>query len=290
MKCPKCRYISFDYNERCPKCNKDLTAEHKKLNIVAFKHNPPFLLAALTDDIQVDLDAISSSDAADIAREDLEMHLDTEILSETEAGEEIPLDLQDSGDLADGMTESDESALGSIGGKTQDTVQSGAGSLGEEHLEMHLETETPEEQTGPISPNHVSSLDPQEREAESGAEELSPAQFEEKDKQTVLKQEEAPDEDLSLDLRDLVVEVNDSDISAAESPKGKTQDTLDLGDLSLEESVPEAQAAPEKAPSESAEIITSEIDKEKLRVSKAQDDAEVELDMEELEELEDESS
>ena len=186
MKCPKCRYISFDYNERCPKCNKDLTAEHKKLNIVAFKHNPPFLLAALTGDIGVDLDAISSSDAADISGEDLEMHLDTEILSETEAGEEISLDLQDLGDLADGMTESDESALGSIG--------------------------------------------------------------------------------------------------------GKTQDTLDLGDLSLEESVPEAQAAPEKAPSESAEIITSEIDKEKLRVSKAQDDAEVELDLEELEELEDESS
>jgi len=263
MKCPKCRYISFDYNERCPKCNKDLTAEHKKLNIVAFKHNPPFLLAALTGDIGVDLDAISSSDAADISGEDLEMHLDTEILSETEAGEEISLDLED---LADEMTVSDESALGSIGGKTQDTVQSGAGSLGEEQLQMHLKTETPEEQTGPISPNHVSSfdpLDPQERETESESRELSTLQFEEKDKETVLKQEEAPDEDLSLDLGDLTDEVSETDTSAAESLKGKTQDTLDLGDLSLEESVPEAQAAPEKSPSDSAEIVTTEIDRKK---------------------------
>ncbi|RPI77097.1 MAG: hypothetical protein EHM45_10420 [Desulfobacteraceae bacterium] len=47
MKCPKCGYISFDYNTRCPKCNKDIAAEQEKLNFPPFKPNPPFLLESL---------------------------------------------------------------------------------------------------------------------------------------------------------------------------------------------------------------------------------------------------
>ena len=50
MKCPKCGYISFDYNQVCPKCNKDITAEQERLNIAAFRPNPPSLLAALIGD------------------------------------------------------------------------------------------------------------------------------------------------------------------------------------------------------------------------------------------------
>jgi hypothetical protein len=48
MKCPKCGYISFDYNDVCPKCNKDITAEREKMNLPAYMPNPPSLLAALT--------------------------------------------------------------------------------------------------------------------------------------------------------------------------------------------------------------------------------------------------
>jgi hypothetical protein len=48
MKCPKCGYVSFDYNLSCPKCGKDISSEQGKLNIPAFKPNPPSLLAALT--------------------------------------------------------------------------------------------------------------------------------------------------------------------------------------------------------------------------------------------------
>ncbi|MCJ7593470.1 MAG: hypothetical protein MUO52_01695, partial [Desulfobacterales bacterium] len=47
MKCPKCGYISFDYNQVCPKCNKDITAEQDKLHIPAFRPDPPALLGAL---------------------------------------------------------------------------------------------------------------------------------------------------------------------------------------------------------------------------------------------------
>ncbi|MBW2341708.1 MAG: hypothetical protein JRF50_15430 [Deltaproteobacteria bacterium] len=99
MKCPKCSYISFDYNQRCPKCNKDLVSEQKKRNLAAFKHNPPFLLATLTGDVD-SADSASeagiASDAGSFEEDDLEMHLDTEVPSTTEADvEDVSLDLGD---------------------------------------------------------------------------------------------------------------------------------------------------------------------------------------------------
>jgi len=99
MKCPKCSYISFDYNQRCPKCNKDLVSEQKKRNLAAFKHNPPFLLATLTGDVD-GIDSVSEagivSDAGSFEEEDLEIHLDTEMPSTTGADvEDVSLDLGD---------------------------------------------------------------------------------------------------------------------------------------------------------------------------------------------------
>jgi hypothetical protein len=99
MKCPKCSYISFDYNQRCPKCNKDLVSEQKKRNLAAFKHNPPFLLATLTGDVD-GIDSASEagivSDAGSFEEEDLEIRLDTEIPLTTGADvEDVSLDLGD---------------------------------------------------------------------------------------------------------------------------------------------------------------------------------------------------
>jgi len=99
MKCPKCSYISFDYNQRCPKCNKDLVSEQKKRNLADFKHNPPFLLATLTGDVD-GIDSASEagivSDAGSFEEEDLEIHLDTEIPATTGADvEDVSLDLGD---------------------------------------------------------------------------------------------------------------------------------------------------------------------------------------------------
>jgi hypothetical protein len=47
MKCPKCGYISFDYNLSCPKCNKDISTEQEKLHIPAFRPDAPYLLGSL---------------------------------------------------------------------------------------------------------------------------------------------------------------------------------------------------------------------------------------------------
>jgi len=52
MKCPKCSYISFDYNASCPKCNKDVTSEARKLNLPSYKPNPPSLLGTLSGETE----------------------------------------------------------------------------------------------------------------------------------------------------------------------------------------------------------------------------------------------
>jgi hypothetical protein len=109
MKCPKCGYISFDYNQRCPKCNKDLGPEQKKRNLVIFKHNPPFFLGSLTGEAN-NVDAPSGAGMVDdfeaLEGEDLDMHLDAEGSLETgTAVEDVSLDLED---LSGDMVESDD--------------------------------------------------------------------------------------------------------------------------------------------------------------------------------------
>jgi len=98
MKCPKCKYTSFDFNERCPNCNKDLTRERKAFDLIAFKPNPPYLLGSLTADfrdIGLPLDASSWSVETDTDPEDLDMQLDKEDLSGALPNEEFSLDLAD---------------------------------------------------------------------------------------------------------------------------------------------------------------------------------------------------
>ena len=98
MKCPKCKYISFDYNERCPNCNNDLTRERKVFDLIAFKHNPPSLLESLTGDfadMESDLGAGSLSVDAGVQGEGLDLHLDKEDLYESLPEEEFSLDQED---------------------------------------------------------------------------------------------------------------------------------------------------------------------------------------------------
>ncbi|MFH0844316.1 MAG: hypothetical protein V1930_02485 [Pseudomonadota bacterium] len=107
MKCPKCGYISFDFNQTCPKCNKDISAEQQKLNIPPFKPTPHFLLGALLGetgepgaDLKIDLapgarPAESPPDV--VSLEDLEkLHPDD---SELQLREEAPLEFTKSEEL-----------------------------------------------------------------------------------------------------------------------------------------------------------------------------------------------
>ena len=53
MKCQKCNFISFDYNQACPKCGNDLSQEKDLMNFPSYKPAPPSLLGALTGEIGV---------------------------------------------------------------------------------------------------------------------------------------------------------------------------------------------------------------------------------------------
>jgi hypothetical protein len=59
--------------------------------------------------------------------------------------------------------------------------------------------------------------------------------------------------------------------------------SLDLGDLSLDEEVSPAHAPQEDTPYSTSELVTSEINKKKLEITKNKKDSELELDLEDFE-------
>lgn len=67
MKCPKCSYVSFDYNLSCPKCNKDISVEQSRLNIPSFRPETPFLLGGLTGQAGETNTALSASGSSHAA-------------------------------------------------------------------------------------------------------------------------------------------------------------------------------------------------------------------------------
>ncbi|MFO7738714.1 MAG: hypothetical protein R6V46_09580 [Desulfatiglandaceae bacterium] len=96
MKCPKCNYISFDYNQVCPKCNKNISSEQQRMNLPDYKPSPPYLLGSLLGETGRSEEAIFSegrnfdfgleleeSDvtiaAADLTEEDLSNKAEEEI-------------------------------------------------------------------------------------------------------------------------------------------------------------------------------------------------------------------
>ena len=58
MKCPKCGYVSFDHNQVCPKCKKDISTEQKKLNLPDYQPSPPSLLGAVTGETVIQTSAV----------------------------------------------------------------------------------------------------------------------------------------------------------------------------------------------------------------------------------------
>jgi hypothetical protein len=149
MKCPKCGYISFDYNQRCPKCNKDLGPEQKKRNLVVFKHNPPFFLGSLTgeaNNVDVPPSAGMEDDFGALEGEDLDMHLDAEGSLETGAAvEDVSLDLED---LSGNMAESDD--LGDLS-FTEEPSETGASQEGAPPDESEMVTTEIEQKKAPAS-------------------------------------------------------------------------------------------------------------------------------------------
>jgi hypothetical protein len=100
MKCPKCGYVSFDYNLSCPKCGKDISSEQEKLNLPAFKPNPPLLLGALTGQAGEPSVELSAADSASVSftREGVQSFDDSPLIDTGRGGlgssEELDLSLE----------------------------------------------------------------------------------------------------------------------------------------------------------------------------------------------------
>ena len=97
MRCPKCGYVSFDYNQVCPKCNKNINEEQVKMNLPSFRPDPPSLLGALTGEAEesnVGFQVDSTDGMGDSAAMGLE-----EMDIEEDQGMEISLEPDDSGEL-----------------------------------------------------------------------------------------------------------------------------------------------------------------------------------------------
>jgi hypothetical protein len=180
MRCPKCGYISFDHNQICPKCNKDISDEQAKLNLPAYKSNPPALLGMLVgagDESSVgftlDSDAalrksgmgLDYNDTASLMEsgrfdlggddQDLEISL-TDDTGEFELPE-LDMDAQ-AGDVSDIEVGSEEEELSldmdevsfEDSDDTSDDLELG---LGEVSMEDKLEDSEPADSLDGISPN-----------------------------------------------------------------------------------------------------------------------------------------
>ena len=109
MKCPKCSYISFDFNQVCPKCNKDISAEQAKLNTPSFRPETPMLLGVLTGEadesgVAVEMDTGTGIDTGehdvDVSTDEMELYDSGEM--EFEEGEDLDFGLE--GDEVEGIS------------------------------------------------------------------------------------------------------------------------------------------------------------------------------------------
>ena len=87
MKCPKCGYISFDYNQVCPKCSKDIGDEQAKLNIPSFRPETPFLIEALVGEAEESGVGNGIGSSADMDTGEYEMGLDFDDSGAADTGE-----------------------------------------------------------------------------------------------------------------------------------------------------------------------------------------------------------
>lgn len=116
MKCPKCKYSTFDFVDTCPKCGKNLASEKAKLNILSIKPNPPSILGSLTGDLNelgngVTLPDSERGGAEDMQLEgdeiyddgsELDIKIEEELLSESDESTDLDLgDLESSDDADD---------------------------------------------------------------------------------------------------------------------------------------------------------------------------------------------
>jgi len=269
MRCPKCGYISFDYNQVCPKCNKNIADEQAKLNIPPFRPNPPSLLGILTgegDESNVGLENTLSKSMED--SHEMDVGLDDSVgisTSEMELDEgndldEIGLKQEDSGEL-ELSGEEETLAVESEEISVEDTDTLIMPSDEEEGEEISLDLGDVSLDEGGEGEISLGEDIPQEKEEEEiSLDEISLGDTDvtedAADEEIALTpdsidldidlDEEAEGEEKSeieLNLKDLKInETGELEIEKDLEPaKEAEEDALDLGDLSLDDAGPSAE-------------------------------------------------
>ena len=210
MKCPKCKYITFDYLDTCPRCGKDMSAEKAKLSIFSIKPDPPSLLGSLTGDLNGSSIELRVPESIKKPAEDMDLRgeevyddgseLNINIDEEPMGGPGEPADLE-VGDLASSDDESaleiGEEALSESGEEAE--LDLGDLSTADEEKELDLDfvpdAISPETEEGTVEAEVRAEPGPEESGGERG----------------VLKEESKKDlQEQALDLGDLDLEL-DSD-------------------------------------------------------------------------------
>jgi len=240
MKCPKCGYISFDYNSACPKCNKDITAEREKMGLPSYKPSTPSMLGALTgeaNESQIGLEAHRPAETAE-----LEQEMGGLSFEDSQAIEAMEVAFEDSQDLEiefEPVTDNkptDSSEEVELPDLAQETEKEVSKEEGAEELSLDLENlpfdngeveqlEQPEEDEFIMEPDSDFSL---ESEDEKPAEDLS------LNLEDLGLEEDLPDKNQgtpSLELEGLFDETDKAPDSSAGVEEQNEQIILDLGDL-----------------------------------------------------------
>jgi hypothetical protein len=241
MKCPKCGYISFDYNLSCPKCNKDISSEQEKLHIPAFRPDPPFLLGSLTGEAgesQIGPAASASHPSmekeADISFDEAPSPLDS---GEVAVGDSSDLNLD-----SDELSLDDTSSLSLDTGKVQAQVAKGLqkpkpekGKPDTGEFELGSETDLADLDLGEESEEELSP-DTEEKAVEASPEKETADS--ELDITLDLEEDEASAPEASADLltpvsaETIAPELEPLDLEA-EAAEGKEEIELSLDDLKI---------------------------------------------------------
>jgi hypothetical protein len=291
MKCPKCAYISFDHNQVCPKCSKDISAVQRNLNLPAFRSAPPSLLGALTGEAGDSHAGLHLDESGGIFGESQGKGFSPEDSQTIEAMEEAFEDSQGiemqieatpepgihfpaeegaeevSQGLEDLVFDVDEELPKADEGAEEEIVSLDFDDISSDETEIAFDEELTEGAS-------ISDLELGEGEDEISLEpdafsleepEISPA--------TEIGDEE---NELSMDFSDLSIEESESD-EATVVEFEKEELAMDLDDLLLDELEPEEEVPSKGTALDTGELITSEIDMDKLKDSDDTEDFELEL-------------
>jgi len=148
MKCPKCAYVSFDYNDACPKCGNSLTAERDEMNLPPFKPNPPFLLDSLVGGKKGTPEMTEAQEAADFQADQEELVANLDQLAQAYKEPEYP---QGQALVFDATEETPEAEAISL--------ELGPDAAEEEELRFDIEPEQPETEALQSEPEEIDPSD-----------------------------------------------------------------------------------------------------------------------------------